>query len=76
MFLHEHPEGAWSCNLGYVKAVAAMDGVMTVRGDQCPYGQTSKDELGEGLVLKPTRWMTNDTGIAAVEEVSKRSPST
>jgi hypothetical protein len=70
MFLHEHPEGAWSWKLDFVQAILGMDGVMSVRGDQCPYGQMSKDELGEGLVLKPTRWMTNDPGIAVA--VSRR----
>lgn len=29
MFLHEHSEGAWGWKLGYVKAVASMQGVMS-----------------------------------------------
>ena len=50
--------------------LANFPGNYLVRGDMCPHGMTAQDEHGEGLVLKPTGWMTNSWFIA--EEVGVR----
>lgn len=37
-----------------------MDGVATVTMDMCVFGMSAKDACGhEGVVKKPTRWMSN-----------------
>ena len=43
-------------------------GVIKVVGHMCAYGMKSTDEKGEGLVKKPTGWLTNSPYIA--EQVS------
>ena len=48
-----------------VKEVLDMEGVVTVDCDQCAFGLWCTDCLGEALVKKPTRWMTNAKDIAA-----------
>ena len=68
--LHEHPEGAWSWKLKMMLDLEAEEGMIKIVGDQCPYGQKSSDELGEGLVRKSTGWLTDDPFIAAA--VSRR----
>ena len=45
-------------------------GVQQFIGHMCRHGMVSKDELGEGPVLKPTGWLTNAPCIA--EELGKR----
>ena len=69
-FLHEHPFGAWSWKLDFVLDFCERNGVERVRGDQCPFGQQSWDREGQGLVLKPTGWLSSSPAVLA--EVSRR----
>ncbi len=41
-----------------------MEGVVTVDCDQCAFGLWCTDGVGEALVKKPTKWMTNAKEIA------------
>ena len=70
LFLHEHKEGALSLSKSYVKAICGMEGVMSVRGDQCAYGRCGRDAMGAGRVQAPTQWLTNDYHLSAA--VSRR----
>jgi hypothetical protein len=77
-FLHEHPWSATSWKLDFVQKVAAMPGVEVRKGHQCPFGQTSTDATGEGLVAKPTGWMSNCSEVldaVAVECSNKSKPA-
>ena len=76
LFLHEHPEGAWSWKLGCVKSVSELEGVLVVRGDQCPYVQLVNKAGGDGvgLLKKSTCWMTNSAAIAAAVSMECRNP--
>jgi hypothetical protein len=77
-FLHEQPYGAWSWSFDFVKELREMPGVHFVRGVQCGFGQWSRDVHGEGLVLKPTGWLTNSSEVAervGVECSNKTAPS-
>ena len=47
-----------------VKVVLDMEGVVAVDCDQCAFGLWCTDCLGEALVKKPTKWMTNGKEIA------------
>ena len=47
-----------------VKEVLGMEGVVTVDCDQCAFGLWCTDNVGEALVKKSTRWMTNANEIA------------
>ena len=62
-FLHEHPATAGSWNLPCMKNLLEEKGVMRVVGDMCRFGMTSRDASGEGLVMKPTGYMTNSPFI-------------
>ena len=63
-FLHEHPWGASSWKLNFMRAVVARDDVYLVRGDQCMFGQ----RVTEGGVTMPARkrtgWLTNLAEVA------------
>ena len=70
-FVHEHPLGAKSWHLNFMKEILDRDGVFFERGDMCPFGMTSQDADGEeGRVLKASGWMTNAECIA--KEVGQR----
>ncbi len=56
-FCFEHPASATSWKLPEMV-------VMRVVGHMCVHGMKSKDEQGEGLVLKPIGWATNSPYIA------------
>ena len=71
--MHEHPWGAWSWKLDFVREVQNLPGVEVRRGDQCPFGLASVDNAGEGLALKPTGWMSNCTPV--LDEVARRCPN-
>jgi len=60
LFLHEHPDGAWSWDEPEVRAVRNLEGVFEVVGDQCMFGQTSDGAPAR----KRTRWLTNCWEIA------------
>ena len=64
LFLHEHPDTAWSWEHPEMVELAHEEGVMRVLSHGCAFGMTSKDTFGEGLVLKPTGWLTNSRCIA------------
>ena len=55
-FLHEHPVGASSWKEICIREVLEREGVSRVNGDQCLYGQESKEG---SPVKKPTGWMSN-----------------
>ena len=51
-----------------VEEVMAMEKVQVVRGDMCAFGMwqySDKSQEGKELVMKPTGFMTNATGIAS-----------
>ena len=56
-FLHEHPWGARSWKLSFIRQLASHPSVETVKGHMCMQGMTSRDKLGDAPVLKPTGWM-------------------
>ena len=58
-FLHEHPWSATSWQLECLMGLLRLLEVVEVRVDQCAYCLESKDSLGRGLALKPTRCVTN-----------------
>ncbi len=66
--LHEHPASANSWKLPEIIQLLTYPGVVKVVGHLCAYGMKSTDDQGEGLVKKPTGWMTNSPYIA--EQVS------
>jgi len=63
-FLHEHPAGATSWRTKKIQELEKLEGVLRVVGHMCRHGMKSKDENGEGLVLKPTGWLTNCEEVA------------
>ena len=63
-FLFEHPAHATSWLLDFVIAMAARPGVQRVLAHQCRFGLKGTDQLGEALVKKPTRFLTNCDAIA------------
>ena len=63
-FLHEHPQSARSWKLGCIERLASKAEVFKVTGDMCRHGMISVDSVGEGLVKKPTTFLTNSAEIA------------
>jgi len=63
-FLFEHPLSASSWKLASLSGLMKMAGVTQTTIHQCAYGLKSCDKEGEGLVLKPTRFLINSSGIA------------
>ncbi len=64
-FVYEHPLGASSWKLAEVRALLHDPRVYTSELHMCEFGLTSKDDDGRvGPVMKPTRIITNDLGIA------------
>ena len=57
--MYEHPKSGASRNNPDVDLLASMDGVMRTELDQCEFGLTSKDELGQAPAKKPTSLLTN-----------------
>ena len=64
VFVFEHPLGASSWRLPSLMRLRKMSGVQQATIHQCAYGLTSTDAEGIGLVLKPTRCVTNSMDIA------------
>ena len=58
-FLHEHPDKATSWRHPKMTELLRREGVMRLVGHMCRHGMTARDQDGEGLVLKPTGWLTN-----------------
>ncbi len=59
-FLHEHPLYATSWQNENILEVMGLEGVDTVWGDQCQYGQQGGTE---DPVKKPTRWLSNSEEV-------------
>ena len=59
-FYFEHPLNAKSWTATELAELRELLGVHCVILHMCAFGLTSVDEMGEGLVLKPTRVLTND----------------
>ena len=53
-FLHEHPDSASSWHEDTFMNLCQLDGVLTVRADQCRYGLTTHSPDGKGPAQKPT----------------------
>ena len=66
-FVHEHPDSATSWQERCITAMLAMDSVDRSVGDQCCYGQRSRQG---GAVKKPTGWMSNSPAV--LRALSKR----
>ena len=58
-FLHEHPNSAKSWEMPEVADMVAHEDVDVVTCDMCAYGLKIADALGEGLVEKRTKLMSN-----------------
>ena len=56
-----------------MKELIETHGVVKVTADQCQYGLKSSDARDEGLVMKPTGFLTNSPCIAA--ELQRRCPN-
>ena len=64
-FVYEHPLGASSWELAEVRDLLRDKRVLTSELHMCEFGLTSTDADGRvGPVMKPTRILTNDPGIA------------
>ena len=57
--LHEHPMTASSWKEPRISSLESSPLVFKIRTDMCAFGMRSKDEKGEGPVLKPTYFLTN-----------------
>ena len=66
-FLHEHPDSASSWQERCITAMLAMDSVDKCVGDQCCYGQRSRQG---GAVKKSTGWMSNSPAV--LQALSRR----
>ena len=62
-FLHEHPKEATSWTMDEVKDLAETPGVLTAVCDMCAYGLKIKDEKGEALVEKRSKFLTSSPEV-------------
>ena len=58
-FLHKRPATATSWQMDSVKKLLVIPTVSSVVAHMCQVGMVAKDELGEGPVLKPARFVSN-----------------
>ena len=64
LFVFEHPLGATSWKEECLDQLRRADGVLQAIAHQCQFNQKAVDPLGnEGLVMKPTRFLTNSVAI-------------
>ena len=64
-FVYEQPWAATSWKDESVTAAKSLPGVTLVKGNQCVFGQQTIGPDGEqGLVAKPTGWLTNSPEVA------------
>ena len=73
LFLLEHPQSSAAWRLDCSQQLAHIPGVIQAITHMCQFGMKSRDEWGEGLVMKPTRFVTNAPAIA--EKLARRCPS-
>ena len=64
LFVFEHPLGATSWKEECLDKLRREEGVLQAIAHQCQFNQRAVDPMGnEGLVMKPTRFLTNSTAI-------------
>ena len=63
-FMHEHPSAASSWNRPEVLEMLLKEDVELVEVDMCHFGMVGSDELGEALVRKRTKVLTNSCEVA------------
>ena len=63
-FAHEHPSSASSWKLPVVLEMLLKEDVELIEIDMCDFGMTATDELGEALVRKRTKMLTNSPEVA------------
>ena len=69
-YLHEHPHTAESWGLDCITKLRADRRSLWVKAHMCRFGMKSQDKEQEGLVLKPTGFLTNSWCLA--EELNKQ----
>ena len=69
-FLHEHPASASSWQRSSIMELYKLSGVDRVVSHMCAFGMKSSDSHGDGLVYKPTGWMSNSPCI--LQELNKQ----
>ena len=62
-FLHEHPQSAASWKEQCMEELMRSPLVLKATLHQCQFGLTSTDEMGLGLVKKPTTMLTNSVEV-------------
>ena len=68
-FLHEHPQTARSWRVRCIEQLASRPDVYKITGHMCRHGMVSQDQFGQGLVKKPTTFLTNSRALADELEV-------
>ena len=63
--LFEHPRDATSWTLDFVQAMRWRPGMKFIITHMCRFGMTGRDQLGQGLLLKPTGFLTDCPALAA-----------
>ena len=62
-FAHEHPSGSTAWSMPEVKQFILEHGVECAKTNMCSFGMVARDELGSGLVAKPTTIMSSSPEI-------------
>ena len=62
--LFEHPASATSWNLPFIKEMVKRANMICVTAHHCRFGMSGRDNRGTGLVLKPTKFLTDCPAIA------------
>ena len=55
----EHPKNATSWALDFVQLMKSRPGMQLIEAHMCRFGMTGRDPMGQGLVKKPTGFLTN-----------------
>ena len=63
--LFEHPASASTWSLPFVVELAKRPGMICVVAHMCRFGMSGRDQNGPGVVLKPTKFLTDSPAIAA-----------
>ena len=80
-FVFEHPQSASSWRkIPKLRKLWGAEGVFEVIAHMCQFGMKATDALGEGPVLKPTRFLTNSLArlklLSPIEPDSSRINTT
>ena len=62
-FLHEHPKSSTSWTMKEMQELAETPGVLTAVCDMCAYGLKIRDEKGEALVEKRSKFLTSSPEV-------------